>query len=195
MYLLIGLGNPGDKYKNNRHNIGFMVIDEIAKQYNFPPFKKKYKGLFSDGKIDEQRVLLLKPQTFMNKSGISILEAKQFFKIAEQNIIIFYDELDLAPGRIRIKIGGGSSGHNGIKSVNSYIKNEYKKIRIGIGRPENKQQVTNYVLSDFTKNDKEWIEPVLSVIGDNISLLFAGNDALFMNRASLALFGDSAKND
>ena len=193
MLLLVGLGNPGEEYKNNRHNIGFMAIDEIAKQHSFPSFKKKYKGLFADGKIGSERVLLLKPQTFMNRSGNSVGEIAKFYKIGAENIIVFYDELDLMAGKTRVKINGGNGGHNGLRSIDPIIGKNYKRVRIGIGHPGHKDRVTSHVLGNFAKTDNEWLEPLLKAIGKNISLLLLGKDAQFMNKMALAVFADSAK--
>ncbi len=186
MFLLVGLGNPGDKYQNNRHNVGFMAIDKIADDYSFSIFKKKFQGLISEGRIDGQKILLLKPQTFMNKSGNSVALAAKFFKISPQNIIIFYDELDLVPGKVRVKINGGNGGHNGLRSIDKAIGKEYKRVRIGIGRPGDKNKVTKYVLGDFTKKDKEWLEPLLEKIAQNVVLLLNEKDSQFMNKMALA---------
>ncbi len=191
MFLLVGLGNKGDEYKGNRHNIGFMVIDEIAKQYSFAPFKKKYKGLFADGKIDGIRVLLLKPQTFMNKSGNSVGEIAKFFKIPASNIIVFYDELDLLPGKVRVKIGGGNGGHNGLRSIDPVIGKDYKRIRVGIGHPGHKDRVTSHVLGNFAKSDAQWLDDLLDAMSKNVALLLKNNDAQFMNKIALAVFGEA----
>ncbi|MCF6343712.1 MAG: aminoacyl-tRNA hydrolase [Devosiaceae bacterium] len=191
MFLLVGLGNKGDEYKYNRHNIGFMVVDDIAKQYSFSPFKKKYKGLFADGKIDGIRVLLLKPQTFMNKSGSSVAEIAKFFKIPASNIIVFYDELDLLPGKVRVKIGGGNGGHNGLRSIDPIIGKDYKRVRIGIGHPGHKDRVTSHVLSNFAKSDAQWLGDLLNAMSKNVALLLKDNDAQFMNKIALAVFGET----
>jgi PTH1 family peptidyl-tRNA hydrolase len=190
MKLIVGLGNPGSEYKNNRHNVGFMAIDKIASEHGFAPFKKKYKGLFADGKIKGERVVLLKPQTFMNKSGASVGALASFFKIAPSDIIVFYDELDLAAGKVRIKIGGGNGGHNGLRSIDPVIGKEYKRIRIGIDHPGHKDRVTRHVLGDFAKSDKEWLESLLETAAKNVDLLLDGQDAQFMNKMALAVFGE-----
>ncbi len=190
MKLIVGLGNPGGEYKNNRHNIGFMAIDEIAREHGFSPFKKKYKGLFVDGKIGGERVLLLKPQTFMNRSGASVGALASFFKIAPKDIVVFYDELDLVAGKVRVKIGGGNGGHNGLRSIDPVIGKEYKRVRLGIGRPAHKEQVSNYVLGDFAKSDKDWLEKLLAATAQNVGLLLDENDAQFMNKMALAVNGE-----
>ena len=190
MRLIVGLGNPGNDYRNNRHNIGFMAIDAIASEHGFPAFKKKYKGLFSDGKIAGERVLLLKPQTFMNRSGASVAALASFFKIAPKDIIVFYDELDLVAGKVRVKTGGGNGGHNGLRSIDPVIGKEYKRVRLGIGRPTHKAQVTKYVLGDFAKSDNEWLEKLLEAAAQNVGLLLDENDAQFMNKMALAVNGE-----
>jgi len=190
MRLIVGLGNPGNDYRNNRHNIGFMAIDAIASEHGFPAFKKKYKGLFSDGKIAGERVLLLKPQTFMNRSGASVAALASFFKIAPKDIIVFYDELDLVAGKVRVKTGGGNGGHNGLRSIDPVIGKEYKRVRLGIGRPAHKAQVTKYVLGDFAKSDNEWLEKLLEAAAQNVGLLLDENDAQFMNKMALAVNGE-----
>ncbi len=190
MYLIVGLGNPGDEYRNNRHNVGFMAIDAIASEYGFPPFRQKYKGHFADGKIDGERVLLLKPQTFMNKSGASVGAVANFYKIEPKNIIVFYDELDLTPGKVRVKIGGGNGGHNGLRSIDPVIGKEYQRVRIGIGHPGSKEQVTRHVLGNFAKSDSDWLEPLLDSLAQNTDLLLKGQSAQFMNKIALAVFGE-----
>jgi len=190
MKLIVGLGNPGGEYKNNRHNIGFMAIDEIARKHGFAPFKQKYKGHFVDGKIGGERVLLLKPQTFMNRSGASVGALASFFKIEPKDIVVFYDELDLVAGKVRVKIGGGNGGHNGLRSIDPVIGKEYKRVRLGIGRPSHKEQVTKYVLGDFAKSDKEWLGKLLDAVAKNVDLLLDENDAQFMNKMALAVNGE-----
>ncbi len=190
MYLIVGLGNPGDEYRNNRHNVGFMAIDAIAKQHDFPVFRQKYKGHFADGKIGAERVLLLKPQTFMNKSGASVGAVASFYKIEPKNIIVFYDELDLVAGKVRVKTGGGNGGHNGLRSIDPVIGKDYQRVRIGIGRPAHKEQVTRHVLGNFAKSDNEWLKPLLDSLAQNTDLLLKGQSAQFMNKMALAVFGE-----
>ncbi len=195
MYLIVGLGNPGEKYRNNRHNIGFMAIEQIALKHDFPPFKKKYNGLFSNGKIDSARVILLKPQTFMNRSGASVGAVVSFFKIPPENIIVFYDELDLPTGKLRIKINGGNGGHNGLRSIDSIIGKNYRRVRMGIGHPGHKDKVTSHVLGNFANSDSEWLEPLLDSVSKNISLLLEGKNSQFMNKIALAVFGNQRGNN
>ncbi len=188
MWLIVGLGNPGDKYKNNRHNIGFMAVDSIADRYGFSSFKSKFQGMLAEGRIGEERVLLLKPSTYMNESGRSVGEAARFYKIPSENIIVIYDELDLVPCKLRVKRGGGTGGHNGVKSIDAHLSDKnYWKIRLGIGRPEDKGRVSAYVLSDFSKEDKKNVEILLDEVARYMNLMIKGDDALFMNRVSEAL--------
>ena len=190
MYLIIGLGNPGSEYRNHRHNIGFMALDAIAGEHSFPPFKKKFKGLFADGRIGSERVLLLKPQTYMNRSGDSVGAIAQFFKIPAEKIFVLYDELDLAPGKVRIKTGGGNGGHNGLRSIDPAIGKQYHRVRLGIGHPGHKELVSRHVLSDFAKADAGWLGPLVDAIADHIGLLVAGDNVNFLNRVHLALPGN-----
>ncbi len=187
MHLIVGLGNPGASYAGHRHNIGAMALDTIAKHHGFGPFKNKFNGLLSDGKIGGHRTLLLKPQTFMNKSGDSVQAAAGFYKIPPQNIIVIYDELDLNPGKVRVKTGGGNGGHNGLRSIDPRIGTGYQRVRIGIGHPGHKELVNRHVLSNFHKADFEWLDPLLEAIGVNAQMLIEGNAANFMNKMALAL--------
>ncbi|MDB5622580.1 MAG: aminoacyl-tRNA hydrolase [Devosia sp.] len=190
MPLLVGLGNPGNQYAGNRHNIGFMAIDALARRHNAGPWKSKHAGLLSEATIDGQRVMLLKPQTFMNKSGDSVQQVAQFFKLDPAEITVLYDELDLAPGKVRVKIGGGNGGHNGLRSIDPQIGPNYKRVRLGIGHPGSKDLVTHHVLGDFSKADAAWLEPLLDALAANIGMLLAGDDSGFMNKLALATRGD-----
>jgi PTH1 family peptidyl-tRNA hydrolase len=194
MKLLVGLGNPGSQYEGNRHNIGFMAIDAIAREHGINQFRSKHAGLLAEGNIAGERVLLLKPQTFMNRSGDSVQQAAKFFKIEPMDIIVFYDELDLAPGKVRVKIGGGNGGHNGLRSIDPQIGLNYKRVRLGIGHP-GKEFVTPHVLGDFAKADHAWLAPLLDGIAKHVALLLKGDDAGFMNKLALALkpAGDAAE--
>ena len=189
MKLLVGLGNPGAQYAGNRHNIGFMAIDAIATRHGFGPWKSKHAGQLAEGTIGGERVMLLKPQTFMNKSGDSVQQTARFFKIANADIVVFYDELDLAPGKVRVKTGGGNGGHNGLRSIDPQIGLDYKRVRLGIGHP-GKEFVTPHVLGDFAKADKSWLDPLLDEIGRQVPLLLKGDDAGFMNKLALAMQGE-----
>ena len=193
MHLIVGLGNPGDKYRNNRHNIGFLAADAIASRHRFPPFRDKFKGVITEGTIDGEKVLILKPQTFMNDSGESIEAAASFYKLAPTDITVIYDELDLVPGKARIKIGGGNGGHNGLRSIDPRIGTGYRRVRLGIGHPGHKEAVLHWVLGDFSKADRtEWLEPLLTALADNIGLLLKGDDNTVMNKLAIAVNGDGA---
>ncbi len=185
MKLLVGLGNPGSQYEGNRHNIGFMALDAIARAQGITQFRSKHGGLLAEGTIGGEKVLLLKPQTFMNRSGDSVQQVAQFFKTAPADIIVLYDELDLAPGKVRVKVGGGNGGHNGLRSIDPQIGLDYKRVRLGIGHP-GKEFVTRHVLGDFSKADHAWLEPLLDGIARNVDLLLKGDDSGFMNKLALA---------
>lgn len=190
MLLIVGLGNPGSKYENNRHNVGFMAADAIARRHSFSPWSKKFQGLLSEGRLGDDKVLLLKPQTFMNVSGQSVGEAMRFHKLSTSDVIVLYDELDLAPGKVRVKTGGGAGGHNGIRSMDAHCGKEYRRARIGIGHPGVKELVTHHVLGDFSKADQEWLQPLLDAIADNADYLVKGDDNGFMTKVSLAVRGN-----
>lgn len=166
MRLIVGLGNPGSEYVQNRHNVGFMAVDEIVRRHNFAPYKQKFNALISDGRLGTEKVLVMKPQTFMNLSGQAVGEAMRFYKLEAEDVIVIYDEIDLAPAKFRVKFGGGVAGHNGLKSMSQHIGNDYHRVRIGVGRPVQKNQVANYVLGNFAKSDLEWLVPLLDSIAD-----------------------------
>ena len=191
MQIIAGLGNPGAKHENNRHNVGFMAADAIARRHSFSPWSKKFKALIAEGMLGGEKVLLVKPQTFMNLSGQSVGEAVRFYKLTPADVTVLYDELDLAPGKVRIKTGGGAGGHNGIRSLDTHIGKDYRRVRIGIGHPGAKELVYNWVLGDFAKADQEWLEPLLDAIGDNAAMLAKGDDNGFMNKTSLAVPGSA----
>jgi peptidyl-tRNA hydrolase, PTH1 family len=177
MLLLVGLGNPGPKYAGHRHNIGFMAVDAIARAYGFGPWKKKFQGELAEGHIDGQRVLLLKPQTFVNESGRSVGEAAGFHKLSPMQVVVFYDEIDLAPGRFRMKTGGGAAGHNGIRSIiASSIGEGFRRARLGVGHPGHKDLVHSYVLNDFAKADAEWVTKLLDACARAAPFLAIGED-------------------
>lgn len=186
MWLFVGLGNPGEKYRANRHNIGFMAIDRIAKQYNIQDFRSKFQGLAAQGTIADEKVVLLKPQTFMNESGRSVGEAARFHKISLEKIVVFHDELDVATGKVKVKTGGGAAGHNGLKSIDAHIGKDYRRIRIGIGHPGDKSRVHGYVLSDFYKKDHEWLEDMLSALADNVEILLQNDQGKYMSKVAQA---------
>lgn len=171
MLLLVGLGNPGGKYARHRHNVGFMAVDAIGDANGFGPARTKFQGELRDGSLGGEKALILKPQTYMNDSGRSVGEALRYYKLDPADVIVFYDELDLAPGKLRMKTGGGAAGHNGIRSIDSHIGNDFRRVRIGIGHPGDKSRVTNHVLGDFAKADQDWLEPLLDTIASEASYL------------------------
>ena len=185
MKLFVGLGNPGAKYAKNRHNIGFLAIDEIVRAHGFSAERSKFQGLISEGKLGAEKVFTLKPTTFMNLSGQAVGEAMRFYKMAPEDVVVFHDELDLAPGKLRVKRGGGHAGHNGLRSCHEHIGADFHRVRIGIGHPGEKRLVSAYVLHDFAQDDWRWIDPLLDGIADAGPLLAAEDAAGFMNRVAL----------
>lgn len=185
MKLWVGLGNPGAKYAANRHNIGFMAVDRIAADHGFAPWRSKFQGQLCEGNLGGAKVILLKPETFMNLSGQSVGEAMRFYKITPDDVTVFHDELDLAPGRCRVKTGGGHAGHNGLRSIHAHVGEAYHRVRLGIGHPGHKDRVAGYVLSDFAKADQEWLEDLLRGISDGAAALAAGDGARFLNAVAL----------
>ena len=185
MLIFVGLGNPGIKYASNRHNIGFMALDQIADRSGFSPWRNKFQGEVSDGVLDGEKVILLKPQTFMNLSGQSVGEAMRFYKLTPSDITVFHDELDIAPGKCRVKIGGGHAGHNGLRSIHQHIGPDYRRIRLGIGHPGQKDRVAQYVLGDFAKAEQTCIDDMLRSIGKGAAKLAANDSAGFMNAVAL----------
>ncbi len=186
MFLIVGLGNPGKEYTNTRHNIGFMVADNIASHYNFSKAKLKFRSEISEGHIDGHKILLIKPLTYMNLSGHCVLEAAKFAKIPMENIIVIHDDLDLATSKMRVKIGGGSGGHNGLKDIDARLGKEYKRIRIGIGHPGDKNMVSDYVLHKFGKDERLIIDKVIAEIANNIGIIIDGRNDLFMTKVAEA---------
>ncbi|MGC6472570.1 MAG: aminoacyl-tRNA hydrolase [Parvibaculales bacterium] len=182
MLLFVGLGNPGSKYAGNRHNIGFMAIDRIAEHHRFPPFKKKFQGQLTEAVMDGEKVLLLKPETFMNDSGKSVAEAVRLYKLPLGNIVVFYDELDLVPGKLRMKTGGGLAGHNGLRSLKAHIGADFRRARLGIGHPGHKDKVLGHVLKDFSIADGKWLSPFLDAVAGHAGLLVKNADATYQNR-------------
>ncbi len=187
MKLFVGLGNPGAKYAGNRHNIGFMALDRIAADHGFSPWKRAFQGLASEGRLGSEKILLLKPETFMNLSGQSVHAAASFHKISPVEITVFHDELDLPPAKIKSKIGGGHAGHNGLRSIHAHLGEGYARIRLGIGHPGHKDAVADYVLHDFTKADQGWLDDLLRGISDGIAELVAGDAARFLNAVALRM--------
>ncbi|MBM3614800.1 MAG: aminoacyl-tRNA hydrolase [Alphaproteobacteria bacterium] len=185
MRLFVGLGNPGAKYAGNRHNIGFMALDRIAADHGFGPWKKSHQGLACEGRLGLEKVVLLKPETFMNLSGQSVQSAVSFYKLGLKEVTVFHDELDLAPGKIRVKTGGGHAGHNGLRSIHQHLGEAYHRVRLGIGHPGHKDAVAAYVLHDFAKSDQDWLDDLMRGISDGAVALAAGDSAKFLNAVSL----------
>jgi PTH1 family peptidyl-tRNA hydrolase len=189
MLLFVGLGNPGARYARNRHNIGFMAVDEIARRHGFGPWRRRFQGETSEGTLDRERVMLLKPTTYMNDSGRAVQEAANFFKLTASEITVFQDELELPPAKVRVKVGGGIAGHNGLRSITSHIGNDYRRVRLGIGHPGVKELVHHHVLSDFAKADDDWVKALCEAVAANVGQLAAGNDSTFQNKVHLAMQG------
>lgn len=187
MLLFAGLGNPGAKFANNRHNAGFMAADAIARRHSFSPWTKKFQALVAEGRLGGDKVMLIKPQTFMNLSGQAVGEALRFYKLAPSALTVFYDEIDLAPGKVRVKTGGGAGGHNGIRSLDQHVGKDYCRVRIGVGHPGVKEMVHGHVLGDFAGADREWLEVLMDAIADSADLLAKGDESSFMNRVTLTL--------
>ncbi|QDY68671.1 aminoacyl-tRNA hydrolase [Qingshengfaniella alkalisoli] len=181
MKLFVGLGNPGAKYAMNRHNIGFMALDRIAGDHGFAPWRGKFQGALTEGRLGSDKVLLLKPETFMNLSGQSVGEAMRFYKLTPDDVTVFHDELDLAPGKLRLKTGGGHAGHNGLRSIHQHVGEDYHRVRLGIGHPGHKDRVSGYVLSDFSKADQDWLDDLLRGLSDGAPHLADGDSSRFMN--------------
>jgi PTH1 family peptidyl-tRNA hydrolase len=187
MQLFVGLGNPGTRYARNRHNIGFLAVDQIARRHGFSPWRRRFQGETSEGSFERERVILLKPMTYMNESGRAVQEAANFFKLGAGAITVFQDELELPPAKVRVKVGGGIAGHNGLRSLSSHIGNDYRRVRLGIGHPGVKELVHSYVLADFAKDDASWVTALCEAVADNAALLAAGRDSTFQNKVHLAM--------
>jgi len=187
MRLFVGLGNPGAKYAHNRHNIGFMVAGEIARRHGFAPWRRRFQGETAEGTLDRERVVLLRPMTFMNESGRAVQEAASFFKLSPAEITVFQDELELPPAKVRVKVGGGIAGHNGLRSISAHIGNDYRRVRLGIGHPGIKDLVHSYVLSDFAKDERPWVTALCEAVADNAGLLTTDRDSTFQNKVHLAM--------
>jgi PTH1 family peptidyl-tRNA hydrolase len=186
MLLLVGLGNPGKQYERNRHNIGAMALEAIARRHNIGPARKRFHGVVAEGSVGSARALLLMPHTFMNESGRAVGEAMQFYKLAHSDVVVLHDELDLPPLKVRVKTGGGVAGHNGLRSITAHIGNDYRRVRIGIGHP-GRDQVLHYVLQDFAKSEREGFATLCDVIADNAELLAKNQDSSFQNKVHLAM--------
>jgi PTH1 family peptidyl-tRNA hydrolase len=187
MLLFVGLGNPGPKHVGNRHNIGFMAVQAIARRHDLSPWRRRFQGVSVEGSIGGERVLLLLPGTYMNESGRAVAEAANFYKLEPASIVVFHDEVDLPATKVRVKIGGGVAGHNGLRSITAHLGNDYKRVRIGIGKPDVKELVPMHVLGDFVKSEWAWVEALCDVIAENAALLIEGKDSTFQNRVHLAM--------
>lgn len=187
MQLWAGLGNPGASYAMHRHNVGFMAADVIADAYKFGPWKLRFQGLTAEGRIGGEKILLLKPQTFMNESGRSVGEAMRFFKLSPEDVTVFYDELDLDPFRVKIKVGGGTAGHNGIRSIDAHIGNGFRRVRLGIGHPGHRDRVTGHVLGNYAKAELDDLAAMLGAVAAEAPWLAQGNDTRFMSDVALRL--------
>jgi peptidyl-tRNA hydrolase, PTH1 family len=199
MLLFVGLGNPGPKHAGNRHNIGFMAVQAIARRHELSPWRRRFQGVAVEGNIVKERILLLLPGTYMNESGRAVGEAANFYKLDVGSIVVFHDEVDLSPAKVRVKLGGGVAGHNGLRSITAHIGNEYKRVRIGIGKPDIKELVPMHVLGDFAKSEWAWVEALCDVVADNAPLLVEGRDSSFQNKVHLAMeakgFADEADDE
>ena len=184
MLLLVGLGNPGAGYARNRHNIGFMAADEIVRRHSFSTYRRKFEGQIAEGKLAAEKVIVVKPNTFMNESGRSVGAAMSFYKLMPENVIVFHDELDLIAGKIRVKRGGDHAGHNGLRSIHYHIGEDYARVRFGVGHPGHKDRVAGHVLKDFAKSDQDWLGKILNGATEYIELLIRGDDNEFMNRVA-----------
>lgn len=187
MRLFVGLGNPGAKYQGNRHNIGFMAVDEIARRHGFAPWRRRFQGETSEGQLGGERVILLKPMTYMNESGNAVGEAAKFFKIAVGDITVLHDEIELPPAKLRVKTGGGIAGHNGLRSISAHVGNDYRRVRLGVGHPGVKEMVHAHVLNDFARSEMPWVRALCEIVADHAALLVAGQDATFANKVHLAM--------
>lgn len=187
MLLFVGLGNPGPKHAANRHNIGFMAVQAIARRHNLSPWRRRFQGVAVEGNVANERILLLLPGTYMNESGRAVAEAVNFYKLELGTVSVFHDEVDLRPAKVRVKIGGSDAGHNGLRSITAHLGNDYKRVRIGIGKPDVKELVPGHVLGDFAKTEWAWVEALCDVIADNAPLLIEGKDSTFQNRIHLAM--------
>jgi PTH1 family peptidyl-tRNA hydrolase len=187
MRLFVGLGNPGAKYAGNRHNIGFMAVEEIARRHGFAPWRRRFQGETAEGTLERERVILLRPLTFMNESGRAVQEAANFFKLTPADIAVFHDELELPSAKLRVKVGGGIAGHNGLRSISAHVGNDYRRVRLGIGHPGVKELVHGHVLSDFAKSDRPWVEALIGAVADNAALIAVDRDSAFQNKVHLTM--------
>ena len=199
MLLFVGLGNPGAKHAGNRHNVGFMALQAIAKRHGFPPWRRRFQGVATEGTIGAEKVLLLLPGTYMNESGRAVAEAQHFYKLGLSDIVVFHDEIELPPAKVRVKAGGGIAGHNGLRSISAHIGNDYRRVRIGVGHPGVKDLVHAHVLSDFAKSEREWVVTLCDVMAENAGLLAQAKESTFQNKVHLAMttkgFGETKSSE
>jgi PTH1 family peptidyl-tRNA hydrolase len=195
MKLIVGLGNPGEKYAHNRHNVGFMAVDRIFVEHGFQPWRRRFSGEAAEGRIGNEKCLLLKPSTYMNESGRAAVEAMRFFRVELGDVIVIHDEIDLDPGRVKVKSGGGNAGHNGLRSLTSHIGNDYLRVRIGVGKPSDKAQVASYVLRDFAKAEAVWLDPLLAALAGNLPALLERGAAAFSTAMAKALAPDDRERE
>jgi PTH1 family peptidyl-tRNA hydrolase len=187
MLLFVGLGNPGEQYAGNRHNVGFMAVQAIAKRHDIAPWRRRFQGVAVEGAIGGEKVLLLLPGTYMNESGRAVAEAAHFYKLEAGSVVVFHDEAELPPGKVRLKIGGGNAGHNGLRSISEHIGNDYRRVRLGVGHPGDKKLMEHHVLQDFAKSERPWVEALCEIVADNAALLIEGKDSTFQNKVHLAM--------
>ena len=187
MLLMVGLGNPGSRHAGNRHNVGFMAVDAIAHRHGMGAWRRRFQGVAAEGSIGGERALLLLPGTYMNESGRAVADAAHFYKLGPGEIVVFHDEIDLAPAKVRVKTGGGIAGHNGLRSISAHVGNDYRRVRIGIGHPGLKDLVHAYVLHDFAQEERRWVEALCAIIAENAGLLAKGQDASFQNKVHLSM--------
>jgi PTH1 family peptidyl-tRNA hydrolase len=193
--LLVGLGNPGPTYARHRHNVGFVAVDAIVRRHGFGPYRARFEGLAAEGQLDGVRVVAFKPQTYMNDSGRAVAAAARFYKIGSERLIVVHDEVDLVPGKLRVKRGGGSAGHNGLRSIDAHLGPDYWRVRIGVGHPGDKDLVAGYVLHDFAKADAAWLTPLIEAIAEEMPRLAAGDEAGFMTKVALRTRPPAAKKE
>ena len=187
MLLLVGLGNPGSQYARNRHNIGFMAVEAIAARHRVGPWRRRFQGVAAEGPLGGERVVLLKPETYMNDSGLAVAAAAHFYKLGLPAITVVHDEIELPPGKVRVKTGGGIAGHNGLRSISAHVGNDYRRVRIGVGHPGVKERVHGHVLGDFAAAERPWVEALCDIIAENVGFLVKGQDASFQNKVHLAM--------
>jgi len=199
MLLFVGLGNPGPQYVGNRHNIGFMAVQAIARRHDITPWRRRFQGVAVEGAIGGEKILLLLPGTYMNESGRAVAEATHFYKLEVGQVVVFHDEAELSPGKVRVKKGGGNAGHNGLRSITEHIGNDYIRVRLGVGHPGSKELMERYVLQNFIKDEVPMVEALCDIVADNVGLLIEGKDSSFQNKVHLAMsakgFGAGAETE